>query len=192
MRTRRGISGLLVTVFAAALAAGCGGPSGAGPAPRAGGPEASSGLGDFSLEDIDGRTHALSDYVGKNVVLVAFWATWCEPCKRKTVQHQELYDRYRARGFVVLAVSMDEPETQGQVRTYARQRQLTFPVLLDTESQAVHLLNPRRTAPFTVLPGRDGRIAWEHEGWVSGDEKTLEDEVVKVLAAPGAERREGE
>ena len=166
----------------AALAGGCGAASGAGSTPEGGTTSPRAALGDFSLKDIDGETHALSDYVGKNVVLVAFWATWCEPCKRKTVQHQELYDKYGSQGFVVLAVSMDEPETQGQVRPFARQRQLTFPVLLDIESQAVQLLNPRRTAPFTVLIGRDGRIAWEHEGWVSGDEKTLEDEVIKALA----------
>lgn len=165
---------------AALIAGGCGAPalSAGDDAAR---PAAS--VGDFSLKDIDGETHALSDYVGKNVVLIAFWATWCEPCKRKTVQHQELYDKYGAQGLTVLAVSMDEPETQGQVRLFARQRELTFPVLLDTESQAVQLLNPRRTAPFTVLVSRDGRIAWEHEGWVSGDEKTLDDEVVKALAA---------
>ncbi|MCK9459361.1 MAG: TlpA family protein disulfide reductase [Proteobacteria bacterium] len=165
---------------AALIIGGCGAPtSSAG----SGAARPAASVGDFTLDGIDGKPYSLSDYVGRDVVLVAFWATWCEPCKRKTVQHQELYDKYGAQGFVVLAVSMDEPETQGQVRLFARQRELTFPVLLDTESQAVQLLNPRRTAPFTVLFGRDGRIAWEHEGWVSGDEKTLEDEVVKALAA---------
>jgi peroxiredoxin len=183
MPHRASPSPLLWAVAVTALAGGCG----AAPAVLStlqndtASPPAT--IGDFSLKDIDGETRALSDYVGKNVVLVAFWATWCEPCKRKTVQHQELYDHYGPQGLVVLAVSMDEPETQGQVRPFARQRQLTFPVLLDTESQAVQLLNPRRIAPFTVLIGRDGRIAWEHEGWVFGDEQTLEKQVIEALAA---------
>jgi peroxiredoxin len=186
--THRSFSRSVVIAFAVPwVACGCA-------ATTAGGAVAASGtaqsrdsaspvstLGNFSLRDVNGKIHSLSDYLGEKVVLIAFWATWCEPCKRKTVQHQELFDRYAEKGLVVLAVSMDEPETQSQVRIFARQRRLTFPVLLDTESQAVQLFNPRRTAPFSLLIGRNGRIAWEHEGWVAGDERTLEDEVVRAL-----------
>jgi cytochrome c-type biogenesis protein len=145
-------------------------------------PSSSSGnLTDFVLKDVNGRSHALTDYLGKKVILISFWATWCEPCKKEMVQLQALFDEHRDSGLMILSISMDEPETQGDVRTYIKQRGYTFPVLLDTETQVTNQLNPRRAAPFSLVIGKDEIIAWEHEGYVPGDEKELEEEVLKAL-----------
>src|SRR5262245_17624566 len=66
---------------------------------------------DFTLRDVDGRTVHLSDYLGKNVVLVNFWATWCAPCAGELPHLERLYETYKAKGFVVLSISMDGPES---------------------------------------------------------------------------------
>ena len=102
------------------------------------------------------------------------------------VQLQALFDEHKDSGLMILSISMDEPETQGDVRTYIKQRGYTFPVLLDTETQVTNQLNPRRAAPFSLVIGKDEIIAWEHEGYVPGDEKELEEAVIKALglAAP--------
>lgn len=177
---------LLSALLAATLIAGCGGAvstttGGGTPAPSA---DASSGGGtitDFALKDIDGRTVVLSDYLGTRVILISFWATWCEPCKKEMVQLQELYDAHREAGLQVLSISMDEPETQGDVRPYIKQRGYTFPVLLDTETQVTNQLNPKRSAPFTMIIDRDQEIVFEHETYVPGDEKALEAAVLQAL-----------
>jgi cytochrome c-type biogenesis protein len=140
-------------------------------------------LTDFVLKDVNGRSHALTDYLGKKVILISFWATWCEPCKKEMVQLQALFDEHKDSDLMILSISMDEPETQGDVRTYIKQRGYTFPVLLDTETQVTNQLNPRRAAPFTLVIGKDEIVAWDHEGYVPGDEKELEAAVLKALGS---------
>ena len=165
---------------------------GASPAPKAGNEpisaqptsSAQNGAGsvsDFTLNDVDGRAHALSDYLGKNVILISFWATWCEPCKKEMGQLQTLFDAHKDKGLMILSISMDEPETQGDARPFVKQRGFTFPVLLDAETLVTNQLNPRRAAPFSLIIGRDQKIAWEHEGYVPGDEKKIDEAVQKAL-----------
>jgi peroxiredoxin len=146
---------------------------------------ASGRAADFSLRDTAGRTVRLSDHLGK-VVLVNFWATWCVPCAAELPHLQRLYETHGAGGFVVLAIAMDGPESVAGVGPFARRYGLTFPVLLDEETSVVAVHNPRRTAPFTVLIGRDGAVAGSREGYTAGDEVALEAEIRALLDAPDA------
>ncbi len=164
------------------IGAGCGSTAGA----RAGAaqePRSSGGsISDFALRDVDGRTHALSDYLGSHTIVLSFWATWCEPCKKELVRLQELYETHKNKGFVVLAISMDEPETQGEVRPFVRSRRLSFPVLLDSESLVTNRFNPRRSAPYNVIIDKNQSMVWTHEGYVPGDEEKLESAVLEIIA----------
>jgi peroxiredoxin len=137
---------------------------------------------DFTLESVDGRTIALSSYVGHSVVLIDFWATWCEPCLAEMPHLNELYEHNKDRGLVVLGVAMDGPDTVADVRAYVQRNRLGFPVLLDQESRAVSLYNPKRAAPFSVLIGRDGRIIKKRDGYVPGDERAMAADIAAALA----------
>jgi len=123
----------------------------------------------------------LSDYKN-HVVLVSFWATWCVPCKAEHPQLQKLYEKYKAQDFVVLCISMDDPETVAEVAPHARRYGLTFPMLLDQETRVVADINPKKAAPYALLIGREGTIVYTHEGYSPGDELTLEKEIKKQLA----------
>lgn len=108
---------------------------------------------DFELKDLDGRTWKRTDLKGK-VVLVNFWATWCAPCRREMPDLQALYDRFRAKGLVVLAVSDESPE---KVRGYAKASKWTFPILLD----AGGLVGKRyrlESIPKTFVYDREGAL----------------------------------
>lgn len=131
-------------------------------------------MGNFSLKSIDGKTHQLSDYLGKQVVVLSFFATWCEPCKIELMELRDYYRENPNAGFVVLGIAMDEPETQGDVRPFARQRRLNFPILLDTELEAASLFNPKREAPFVVVIDREPAVYWSHYGYLPGDGKRLQ------------------
>ena len=72
---------------------------------------------------------------------------------------------------MILSVSIDEPETQGEVRPYVKQRRYTYPVLLDTESQVANQLNSRRAAPYSLIIDKQGKIVWTHEGWYIGQSR---------------------
>lgn len=178
--------GLLAVSFAL-LAAGCGASpvgTGGGTTPPEDGGKSGGGSGevaDFVLKDVDGRSHALSDYLGKNVILMSFWATWCEPCKKEMEQLQTLYEAHSPDGLMILSISMDEPETQGDVRPFVKQRGFTYPVLLDTESQVTNQFNPRRAAPYSLIIDRSEKTSWTHEGYVPGDETKVEAAVLEAL-----------
>lgn len=136
---------------------------------------------DFTLRDVEGRSVRLSDYRGQ-VVMLDFWATWCQPCEAEIPHLQELYAKYKAQGFVVLAVSMDGPETIANVGPFVRRYNLEFPVLLDEETRVTGIYNPKRSAPLSVLVDRNGRLAQTRAGYNAGDEKLIEAEVQRLLA----------
>jgi peroxiredoxin len=143
--------------------------------------QASGQTADFALRDTEGRLVRLSDHRGK-VVLVNFWATWCVPCAAELPHLQRLYEAYGDQGFVVLAISMDGPESVAEVVPRARRYGLTFPVLLDEETRVVAVYNPKRSAPFTALIGRDGAVAKTREGYSAGDEIAIEADIQALLA----------
>lgn len=136
---------------------------------------------DFELESLSGETVRLADHLGKEVVLIDFWATFCEPCLTSMPHLDELYKKYKSRGFEVLGVSIDGPESTAQVRTEVGKLGVTFPILLDQETRVVALYNPKTSAPFSVLIGKDGRIRVKREGYSTGNAAALESDIVAAL-----------
>lgn len=138
---------------------------------------------DFNLPDLDGRPVTLSSHMDRrDVVVVSFWATWCRPCVVELPFLQELYERHRDDGLTILAVSMDGPESESQVRPTVRRYGWTFPILLDRDTRVVGLYNPRRAAPLSLIIGRDGRVVWTHEGFVAGDRDEMRTQIERALA----------
>jgi len=110
---------------------------------------------DFTLKDLQGRTHRLSDFRGK-VVFLNVWATWCPPCRIEMPSMERLHRRFRDRGLVVLAVSEDENGTAA-VQPFIDEMGLTFPILLDEDG----VIPPRYGVtgyPETFIIDREGRV----------------------------------
>jgi peroxiredoxin len=167
---------------AGAQTGGAGAAGGSGTETKTG-----SSAPDFSTRDIDGNPFRLSDHLGKKVILIDFWATWCQPCMAEMPHLQRMYEAEKARGFIVVAVSMDGSDTLAEVPSFARRNQLTFPVVFDEDSRIASLYNPRKSAPLSVIIGRNGRIATIREGYNPGDEEQVYADVRKVLdQAPAA------
>jgi len=136
---------------------------------------------DFTARDIDGKTITLSNHLGKEVVLLDFCSTWCEPCVAEFAHLRTLYHANKDRGLIVLAISIDGPDTVAKVPSFARRNKLNFPMLLDEDSRIAFLYNPKKTAPATVLIDRSGKIAAMREGYTSGDEQALATDVARAL-----------
>jgi peroxiredoxin len=136
---------------------------------------------DFELPRLGGGSERLSSHFGKHVVLVDFWATFCKPCLRAMPELDALYRERRARGFVVLGVAIDGPGSAAEVQAEVARLGVSFPILLDEESRAVSLYNPRASAPFSVLIGRDGSVLAKREGYTTGSHASLATDVDAAL-----------
>jgi len=137
---------------------------------------------DFIARDVEGRTLRLSDHLGKRAVLIDFWSTYCQPCLAEMPHLVRLYEANRAKGFVVIAVSMDGPETVADVPSFAKRNQMTFPVALDEDSHVASIYNPKKSAPLSILIDKSGRVVRVHEGYNPGDEEVLAREVERIVS----------
>lgn len=180
-----------VAIAAATTALGCG-PEATGPGAATAGTSsgtvsgAGSAASDFTARDTEGKTVKLSDHLGKDVILISFCATWCEPCVAEFPHLRKMYDANKAKGLVILAVAMDGPETVANVAAFAKRNQLNFPMLTDEDSRIASLYNPKKSAPLSVLIDRQGKVAAIREGYNPGDEEFLAKDVAKVLDGAAA------
>src|SRR5438270_5299315 len=94
--------------------------------------EIGSRLPDFSTRDLSGRRLSSADLCGK-VVLIDFWATWCQPCKKEMPGYQRLADRYGPRGFAVIGFKMDIMADTEQPRVFARRLGIRYPLAVATD-----------------------------------------------------------
>jgi peroxiredoxin len=146
---------------------------------------------DFTARDVDGNNFRLSDHIGKEVILIDFWATWCTPCLAEMPHLERMWEQNKSRGFLVVAVSMDGPESIADVPAFAKRNQMNFTVLLDEDSSIAGIYNPRKSAPLGVIIDKGGHISAVREGYNAGDEAFVEKDVLKALgtaaqAAPTA------
>jgi peroxiredoxin len=115
----------------------------------------------------------IDEHLGRNPIVVLFWATWCAPCRQEMPFYQSLLERHRDTGLQVVAVSMDDTSTITQAGPAARRLGVSFPVLSDLDTRVSSQMNPRRAAPFSVWINRQGRIVWEREGFALAERDTI-------------------
>ncbi|MDH4227694.1 MAG: TlpA family protein disulfide reductase [Deltaproteobacteria bacterium] len=106
----------------------------------------------FAIPDIDGVTRTLDDYKGR-VVLLNFWATWCEPCRVEMPHFEELHRMYSLKGLSVVAIN--DYETMEKARIFAKKNRLSFTVLVD-ESGKVSESYMAVFLPTTFIIDREG------------------------------------
>jgi peroxiredoxin len=114
------------------------------------------GRANFTLTSLDGDKWTLRDLRGK-VVLVNFWATWCPPCRKEMPDLDALYKKFRDQGFVVLAISDEQPEA---VRSFLAKHKVAYPVLLDP-GDLIHKRFGVDGIPKSYLYDRDGKLVAE-------------------------------
>ena len=115
----------------------------------------------FILETVTGEKISLKDFKGK-AVLLNFWATWCEPCKKELPSMQRIYEELSSEGVEVVAISIDRNKKE-RVKQYIKNHNLTFPILLDP-GQKVRKDYFILGLPTSYLIGIDGKL----KGFISG------------------------
>ena len=124
---------------------------------------------DFTLTDIEGQTHKLSDYRGKDVVVV-FWATWCGPCKLEVPHLKELRSAFPKEKLAILAIS-NEPTAL--VKAFAAGQGINYTVLTSSGSLPAPF-DQVKNIPTTFFVGSDGKFKLAVEGMVpAADAKAI-------------------
>jgi len=131
----------------------------------------------LALVDLQGRQHRLEDYRGK-VVLVNFWATWCEPCRDEMPSLVRLKAAFASRPFEVLAVNLAEPAAR--IRAFEERVPMAFPVLMDRD-MAVSKAWGARILPATYILGPDGRIRYSFRGELDWSKESVRKLVAGLL-----------
>jgi len=138
----------------------------------------------FTLLTLDGGRASLTDHRDKLVVL-NFWATWCQPCTVEMPSLEALWRRYRDRGLIVVGVCVDRGAPKALLEPYVRNLKLTFPILLDPDSKTSDRWRVTALpATFLVRPG--GEVAGMAMGareWNSDEMRAL---VERLLPHPRA------
>jgi peroxiredoxin len=132
---------------------------------------------DFTLPSAAGPNLRLQEQRGR-VVMLNFWATWCGPCKREMPQLNRLYTKYRASGFVLMGVNVDEDPLNAI--GVSNKLGVQFPVVFDS-AKRVSKLYDLSTMPSTVLIDRDGHVRYVHRGYKDGFEDTYDQQIAELL-----------
>jgi peroxiredoxin/outer membrane lipoprotein-sorting protein len=109
---------------------------------------------DFSLTDLEGQRHRLSEQRGK-VVMLDFWATWCGPCRIQMPAVERIYQEFKNKGLVVFTVN--QRETADRAKAYIQKYSYTSTTLLDSQGEVGRQYGVRGI-PTLVIVGRDGTI----------------------------------
>ncbi len=131
---------------------------------------------DFTLKDLDGKDVSLSQFRGK-VVLINFWATWCDPCRIEIPWLIEMQQKYGDKGFTVLGVAMDEEGKREVAPFVAKERfnvngqklPMSYPILLGNDAMA-DKFGGLLGYPTSILISRDGKIIKRITGLLTYDE----------------------
>ena len=131
---------------------------------------------ELTLKDLDGKNVSLSDYKGK-VVLVNFWATWCEPCRVEIPWLIEMQKKYGDKGFVLLGIALDEEGKSVVAPFVAKERfevdgqklPMSYQILIGND-EAADKFGGLFGYPTSILISRDGKQIKRVTGMISEDE----------------------
>src|SRR6266513_3062685 len=113
-----------------------------------------SRLPGFSLKDLQGRDISSTD-LRRRVVLIDFWATWCQPCKKEMPGYQKLRDRYGSRGFAVIGLKFDTMMDMEDPVTFAKKLGVRYPLAVAADDLK-QKLGGIEGLPTTMLYDRQG------------------------------------
>jgi peroxiredoxin len=167
--------GCAVAACAGADAAGGGASSGGGdglvgnPAP------------DFSVSAMNGSKQPFSVKALKGkVVLVDFWGTFCEPCKKSFPKLQDLNTKYAASGLQIVGISEDEPEDKDKIPSFLDTYGAKFAIAWDETKSIARQYKPQ-TMPSSYIIDRNGVVRYAHVGYHDGEEVAIEKEIKELL-----------
>ena len=145
-------------------------------APALATPKAGDPAPDFEQSTLAGGKLKLSALHGK-VVLVDFWASWCEPCKKELPLLSQLAKRLRPKGIEIVAINVDTKRES--VDQFLKAHGVELNVLLDPKGAIAQFYEPPKM-PSSFVVDKSGRIRIVNAGFEPGDEKKIEQQLLDL------------
>ncbi len=133
----------------------------------------------FTTTDVDGKPIDLKQSLGKNVVLLDFWATWCGPCVQAMPQVEEVAKKFKEKGLVFYAVNVGEDPAV--IKAFLAEAKLDPTVAMDPKNEISEQYKVEGI-PQTLLIGKDGKVQVVHVGYSGQLSKMLTKEIEALLA----------
>jgi len=135
---------------------------------------------DFILKDINDNPVKFSELLGKGPIIIDFWASWCKPCMKELPELSSLQTKYDTL-ITIVCISADRPRSVARAKGIVKSKQFSFITLFDQNREVQKLFNIT-SIPRTFIVNKNGEIVYEHTGYRRGDEKHLEEELLKILS----------
>jgi len=140
----------------------------------------------LTVQSITGDKISMAELVSRGPVLVNFWALWCEPCKMEMRQLQSIYDRYKDKGFTILAINQDNQKSIAKVSSYISSQEYSFYISTDPDGDVSQRFNVQ-SIPLSLLFDKRGNIIYKALGYKPGDEQTIEELLEKIFTEKNEE-----
>jgi thiol-disulfide isomerase/thioredoxin len=131
---------------------------------------------DFTLQDLNGGGNVVLSEMKGRVVLLEFWATWCPPCRASIPGIERLHEKYKDKGVVVLAVSMDDNGWDA-VQSFVKENGIKYTVLKGNEDIAEKY--QVRSIPMLLVIDKEGKIVKRYLGY--GSDEDVERDIKAIL-----------
>ncbi len=143
-------------------------------------PLSGTALPNLSIKLMDGGHTSLDELLKEGPVLIDFWATWCAPCKKAMVFLDKYHQKYEDKGFKVVCISTDSPNSMSRVKSYIRSKKYKFIVGLDPNKQVAQKMNAL-LLPTSLIINQQREVVWIHQGYLPGDEIEIEEQIRHAL-----------
>ena len=143
-------------------------------------------LPNVKIKTLKGKKISSKKITEDKFTMMSFWATWCVPCLKEMKELEIMHHKYSENNFQVIGISIDDSKTARKITTILNSKKITYPVYLDSQQKFFGQFNSE-ALPFSLLVSPEGKILWEHSGYIPGDEKEIEAVIVEALDLKASE-----
>lgn len=134
----------------------------------------------FRLQDVNNKWQQYTQLKGEKLTILDFWATWCSPCVKAMPKLNTLFEKYKDKGVQFLGINIDSQKNNAKIKPFTQAYKILNPVLKDPNSQLTSRLNVTNIPTLLIINSED-EVVYRHQGYRFGDEKLIEEEIIKLL-----------